>query len=632
MRKQRYNTYPAMGKSSRYSHRRRRHEHKHKNKQKRNRRKSKCHCKVLKACSATISNATITNADIANATIGNANIATETVYNSTITNAVVRNLDVETINGRTVECGPSFVNRNSQLVRVVYEGDPPSPVEPTNPGQFDQDVWDTLWDAAVLNGQEMQGRIHCGRLQVKLIQDRFGCVQCPPDGYENCHPTCPEPPPEVCACPDEHGVCPPVPLLIFGTQTVQTFYVQTCGDLATDTQNQLVSTVSFGLDVTNVTGSLATRVVSVLVHGAYIDTDGNLQYQVFDMASQQFDATLDTALGVRFSGTVVIPTDFTQASTLSMPDFGEFGAIQVVVYAEDGVDIDQVPSAASDAAAAKSKKMKTTRAGRKIIQPAQDQPGPGPVDVQTQVSAPATGEPQQIQNANVQNTYFAGAPAGDPVVTIEYDLTIEQSGNSMQWVQVYKYIGAQNGSYVGINTNENGVFQILWSVWDATTASAEQPYVAVIPFGGEGAGISLRVPPENIGFFPIVVGQQYTFRVNRRSVTIDNGAVWELIVTNQTTSQTATFGTITTRAGIHEIDPLTSLGQFVEAFGLSPPLTCDTLPQTVSLFSFPRLTTAGSVVAPIFYMEWVPPPDHCGAFRKELIDPNTGPVRVFYRA
>lgn len=159
-------------------------------------------------------------------------------------NAEIVNLTVDQINGRPINCGQTFTNTNSDISRVINNE------EPANPGNFNQVVWDKLWEITQLQMASLSDRLQCGRLQEKLIQEKFNCVVCPPDQLVNCHPTCSGP--EICECPNEEGECPRVPISIWGIKSIPPFVDQLC---SSDFVKQLSSTIAYNLDVINVTGA-----------------------------------------------------------------------------------------------------------------------------------------------------------------------------------------------------------------------------------------------------------------------------------------------------------------------------------------------------------------------------------------
>lgn len=192
-----------------------------------------------------------------------------------IKNANINNLDVNSINGKRVnKCGQLSSTTVSSFEQIQYG--PSGPIQPTNPGNFNQQAWDQAWaeincqgyapnqyptftgsfngagdvltvtsivagtgllgvgsqvnllpgktqlgtisvqltgttggvgtysftssaalpvgeqDLQSFNDGGIQARLLCGRLQIRLIDNFFGCVNCPPPTLSNCYPSCPE--------------------------------------------------------------------------------------------------------------------------------------------------------------------------------------------------------------------------------------------------------------------------------------------------------------------------------------------------------------------------------------------------------------------------------------------------------
>jgi hypothetical protein len=577
--------------------------------------------KNLKACDATINNLQIKK------NLNSSNLTAENIssYNAEITNAQIENLDLVTLNGKHLNCGDTFTNTNDQIIRVQYDGN--DPIKPENPNdQFNDEIYDTLWVLAVEHGVELAERLQCGRLQKKIIYNQYGCIQCPPDELVDCVPTCPGGGTD-CACPTSSGMCPSVPLKIWGIQTIAPFIQQQCGTLETDVQNQLVSTVTYNLDVLNLTATLSDRVVSILLQGAFIDKNGDIIYQIFDQGNRQFGAVLDPTYGEKFTGTIIVPSSFTQDATFAMPNYGDLAAIQLVIYTENGVEIDVFnPSFSQKNIKTKNIKTKNIRViGRRNV--LTNETPPGPVDVQN-IQTPPSQQVVNIQFANVSNLYDIIDTASLRHISMEYDITIEQEGVSFQYAQLFQLINSNHGGYLAINRTDTLKYQVLVSMWNAVSAAAAQSYVSVAKFEGEGEGYSLRITQENIDQFPIEVGKQYSFRIFRKSVETD-GVNWEFVVKNVTDSTEVTLGVIKSQPAFDAI-ARTGISQFVECFGLSPPTTCATIDKTISLFSFPRLRNEANEDVPVKYVEWTAPPNQCGTWRKELVS-DTGPVRIFFR-
>lgn len=216
-------------------------------------------------------------------------------------NANITNLNVTSINGIDTKCAKFFKNTNS---RLRLESD-----ALVNPGDFNQEVWDRLVAKTFEIKSGLEQRLLSGRSEVKEIQAQYGCNVCPPNELQ-------------------------VSNNVYGTISLYPCSIG-CN------QKQLLSSVSYNLDVINITGTLDTRVVTVLVQVGYLDPKipgpDKFVYETIDFGSRQFDATLDTLYGEKYTGTVVLPTDLiTLMSNLNQRDT----IVQLVVFAEDGVQID----------------------------------------------------------------------------------------------------------------------------------------------------------------------------------------------------------------------------------------------------------------------------------------------------
>ena len=550
-------------------------------------------------------NATLENANVTNLQSENANITNATVTNLQTENSTITNLEVETINGRSVECDQTFTNANSFLVLV----DPL--VYPEGSG-FNRQVWDGLVAETELHQTELAQRLQCGRLQEKYIQDLFGCQVCPPNELQNCTPTCQtegnfakqnrKEGEDVCACPEEVGECPSIPLRIFGIKTVLPVIVKTCGSSVEQQNTQLISSISYNLDVTNVTGTLATRVVTVLAQVGYLDETGTFVYEEIDFGNRQFGPTLDTAYGEKYTGAVILDSDLMRF-VATYPNSGAL--VQLVVFAEEGVEID-----------VRSNNRKTKKRGGKYFQ---DSTPSGSVDTQyigTEVGG-------QLQWANIYS-YYSTAVAN--ITILESSLNLSKSAPSTQWVMGWLFVGetpagGAAGGYFGINTNDAGIFQFLGSIFNvALSAEVGESYVTAEKFGGEGEGWSLRITPENISNFPVNLNETYRFRLERTELATET--TWKFTITNETTSAVANLGTIKTPAAYSLISQ-GGLYQFSEYFGRGPPaVTCATIPQSIATWTYLKLNDQPNSST---YVAWTPPPQHCGAY---TITPNlpNGPV------
>lgn len=552
--------------------------------------------KFIRACSAKFNKIESDKAvikDIRTTNLQTTNIITTNIQSE---NALVENLQVTNINGRDVSCEKNFTNSNLFL-------DTTNPLE--NPGNFNKESWDKLVSRTLSIRSELADRLQCGRLQEKYIQNAFGCIVCPPNELQGCAPIILGPTGSCCletgvgvqCIAGQTGSCPSVPLNIYGVKSFSPLTVITCN--SGNTTTQLLSNISYNLDVINVTGTLSTRVVSVLVHIGYLDTSvpgpDKFVYRKIDFGNRQFGPTLDTLYGEKYTGVVTLPTDLiSYISTLPDP---ASAIVQMVIFAEEGVAI-EVPSSSSSRT-------------RDI-----DEVQEGPVD--TQSIAQTVGG--QVQWANIYANYSYTQP---DIVTLESTFKLSQSAPSTQWVMGWFFDGPDlptggPGGYFGINTDTNGQFMWLASIFNAAlSANPAQSFVTPVEFGGEGVGWSLRITPENISNFPVNPNIEYKLRVNRQSV-FGGIATWEFNIND------LLLGTITTKDTYKFIRP-NNVYQFSEYFGNTSP-TIPPIPLSVIEWTFPK---ANNVNNSANWEPWTPPPQHCGACTIMPTLPN-GPVILSY--
>jgi hypothetical protein len=97
------------------------------------------------------------------------------VLNSEIKNANICNLNVDFINGESTNpvdnpvCTNNFNTSSSPFTQIQNGSE--GPVKPVNPGTFDQEVWDSLWEEVLCQTNATQERLQCGRYQLDLIND-----------------------------------------------------------------------------------------------------------------------------------------------------------------------------------------------------------------------------------------------------------------------------------------------------------------------------------------------------------------------------------------------------------------------------------------------------------------------------
>jgi len=342
------------------------------------------------------------------------------VLNSEIKNANICNLNVDFINGESTNpvdnpvCTNNFNTSSSPFTQI--QNGPTGPIKPTNPGTFDQEVWDSMWEEVLCQTNATQERLQCGRYQLDLINDFYGCKVCPPSFLEGCLTTCEPGNPilkgtfsgagkiltvietdgvleegfavinsldktylgllglqlsgltggtgvyqfapvlpvpigvvnmealgEICACPTGTGSCPGVPLNVWGLKAFPPTTVVPCNPGATGatggTVTQILTNVGFKLNVKNLTLNLATRSIYVMVLFGYKDENNIVQKNIYYLGSQQFGPTIDTLIGERFGAVNPLPTGFLRYMAQLMPNPNASSVVQMVVLAEDGLEI-----------------------------------------------------------------------------------------------------------------------------------------------------------------------------------------------------------------------------------------------------------------------------------------------------
>jgi len=528
---------------------------------------------------------------------------TITTDDFTADNAKINNLEIKNLNGKNLACQQSFQNVNSPI-------DTSDPLEYPENSTFDKKVWDGLAAETLRQKNDLATRLQCGRLQLRYIQREFGCEPCPPDELENCFPECDPPAPEgeVCDCPNEVGNCPAVPLKIFGIKTDSPVNQIICGPTQQETSTQLISSISYNLDVTNISGTLATRVVTILVHAGYLNENGDFVYQELDLGNRQFGATLDTVYGEKYTGSVVLDTKFMEQIS-TYPNTGAL--IQLIIFQEDGVAID-----------IKGQGKLSSKGG--ISSKADPIISNGPVD--TSYLGKSVGN--QLQWANIYSNYNN---KGENLTSMLSSFTLSKSAPATQWVMGWSFeggpapAGGGAGGYFGINTGDDGAFQVLASIFNvAESPEAKQDYVTPVRFGGEGVGWSLRIKREDISNFPIELNTTYLITIQRKEEIVDGKCTWDFYIVNIDTANEVFLGNIKTPETWKFISGQ-GLYQFSEYYGPGQPnVTCPTVPLSVIDWSFPSLNGEDST-----YFKWTAPPQHCGEYRIEA-NPDNKNVKMSY--
>ena len=291
--------------------------------------------KIKKLKSNLIDTNLINSENITSTNINSTNITSENITSG--------NIQVNSINGVPVDQCGSFTNINSELQIVTYQND--QPIQPENhDNEYNDKVWNELWKYTLEEyygpencpQQGLYGRLHCGRMTKKYIQNQNGCVDCP-DEFPGCEPIFEPDNPcakcgdvSVCAvCPGPTG-CDPISGIILAVETYKPSLITEC-----NTQ-QLLSSVSYNFDVINGSTSLGERVATVMIQTAYLE-NGEVKREELSFSNKQLGWSLDIQRGTQFSMTYNINSDL-----IDKINIGE-GAVQIVIYVEEGISLKVLP-------------------------------------------------------------------------------------------------------------------------------------------------------------------------------------------------------------------------------------------------------------------------------------------------
>ena len=302
----------------------------------------KCRCEKPEFCHLKAKS--IRAKDIKACQIKSQKVTASTVKSQTVT---TNNLITDLINGVDIRCVDRARNVRALFDFVDYVDG--NPVQPPNPG-FDERVWDDLWNSTLEQYYGppgcpqlgLAGRLHCGRMTERYHQNQNGCVPCP-DEFPGCQPSVP-PTGDQCntcfdleVCPVCSGStgCQPIPGRILGFATYPTSVFTECGNI------NLLSEINFDLNVFNESNKLGTRVVSVLVQVGSISGTGEESVSIVKFSNKQFQFTLDNLYGDNFAATVHLPEDLITSADRRN------GAVQVVIYIEQGTAVQILPDTGS---------------------------------------------------------------------------------------------------------------------------------------------------------------------------------------------------------------------------------------------------------------------------------------------
>lgn len=350
-----------------------------------------------------------------------------------------------------------------------------------------------------------------------------------------------------------------------------------------------------------------------MVQVGYIDSTGFV-YEQIDFGNRQFGPTLDTVYGEKYTGTVVLPTSLMLIMTELMPNTFDNAVVQMVIFKEDGVDID-VPIPL------------ITPFSRKPLylqQRADDAAQPGAVDVQS-VQTPVA----KPVNRNAFAGYFPSSdqPPILPIKRLESTLVINQSAEGAAFVMTFTFaqdidIITCGFAIIATPAVYGGPYAIAVNIYNAllVTLTAGAPYVQVL----KDTVASLQIPPYQISNFPVDIGSSYTLIVNQTDDSLLR-TTYEFIVNNDTNNTSVNLGTaVFDNNSAHNI----SGNKMSQSIQYNGPEACADTPQTISTWNYPILNGVPNSTK---YNQFFPQNNQCGTF---LVEPNepSGPTVITYPA
>ncbi len=341
--------------------------------------------KNLCAETATIKTETVVDLNVTNLTTTNLNVTGSglsftdlNVTNLTAENADIHNETVDILNGMDYNC----FFKTPTIKNVVGFDCMDCDGNPIKPDNIRQDIWDFLICNMEAYRVQMRADFQTGRDQIRCIKKAYGCApECPPDcpSKAGCTGGCPEPPNctiDPACIPDPNTCVQDIENKVYATKTILPFSAEPCGQGSKWIVNR-PNNFTYALNVNNVSCSLATRVASVFVHYAFLSTGStgatgmtgasgptgpecpvcpgqtganelsclcdivapDIVCGIIDIGCQQFGPTININLGEKFTGIIQIPTDIIETIYRLSPNDASIGALQMVVFIEDDLEI-----------------------------------------------------------------------------------------------------------------------------------------------------------------------------------------------------------------------------------------------------------------------------------------------------
>ncbi len=186
------------------------------------------------------------------------------------------------------------------------------------------------------------------------------------------------------------------------------------------------------------------------------------------------------------------------------------------------------------------------------------------------MSTPARAEQQQWAAAYVDWTFEAETPG----IGLSQDLWIAQAASATFFTLNWDFVSG-DGGYIGLQSDETGVGNARFSLWNATAAQGD----ACRPFDGEGEGMTCVLP--------IVISPDKVYRVLVTRGEADAQGQWWLGWIEEPGAPRRRIGSLRVASGLTSVTPA-SVHDFSEYWGDAVG-ACRAVPLSAAAFGPPTL-------------------------------------------
>ncbi len=191
---------------------------------------------------------------------------------------------------------------------------------------------------------------------------------------------------------------------------------------------------------------------------------------------------------------------------------------------------------------------------------------------------PAAAQQQQWAAAYVDWTFDNTAPG----IGLAQSMWVPQPAVASFFTLNWDFT-AGDGGYIGLQSDESGVGNARFSLWNATAARGD----SCRPFDGEGEGMTCVLP--------VTIDPNGVYRVRIERGALDSQGQWWIGWLDEPSGQQRRIGTMRVAARLSEIAPAT-VHDFSEYWG-DAVSACRAVPLSAAAFGAPVLTLATGAAA-----------------------------------